>query len=127
MNQEQGLQAWPTPRKSRVTTRAVPPILIQVPELPESLQGQGWTTISARVHGGVQSRVRPRPRRRLRREVRMAGYSMMVVTALAWVPQVFLGRGSALTPRSDAAVINRGRGCAAYAVAPPPALPLSID
>jgi hypothetical protein len=57
----------------------------------------------------------------------MAGYGMMVVIALAWVPRIFLGRGPALTPRSDQAVANRGRGCAAYAVAPPPAIRISIE
>src|SRR3954467_8576899 len=64
MNQEQGLQTWPTPRPTRATTRPVVPVLIAVPELPDSSRARGWTTFSMRTRDGFLGRVRARPRRR---------------------------------------------------------------
>ena len=127
MNQEQGLQTWPTPRPTRATTRTVVPVLIAVPELPDSSRGRGWTSFSTRARDGFPGRVRARPRRRLRREVRMAGYGMMAVMALAWVPRVFPGAGPDPAPRSEWAAGYRGDGCATYAVAPAPAIRISIE
>jgi hypothetical protein len=57
----------------------------------------------------------------------MAGYGMMAVIALTWVPQVLLGRGPAPASGADQAIADRGSGCAAYAAAPPPAIRISIE
>jgi hypothetical protein len=57
----------------------------------------------------------------------MAGYVLLVVMSITWVPQMFLGRGSALTTRSDLSGATRGRSCAAYAASPPPTIRISIE
>jgi hypothetical protein len=86
MNRDQGLQTWPPPRPSHAATHAVLPILIQIPELPESLQNQGPRTVRARPRSAVS-----RPRRRLRREVRMAGYGILLMGTLAWISPALRG------------------------------------
>jgi hypothetical protein len=57
----------------------------------------------------------------------MAGYGMMVMLSLAWLPQVLLGRGPTITrqPVSDRA--SRGSDCAESSAAPPPAISISIE
>jgi hypothetical protein len=57
----------------------------------------------------------------------MAGYGVMVFVTLAWVPQVFLGRGSAQTSQSNLAGASRDGACSAYAAAPPPTISISIE
>ena len=57
----------------------------------------------------------------------MAGYGMMAVIALAWVPQTFLGSRPALTLHPGHARESNGVGCAAYAAGPPPTIRISIE
>jgi hypothetical protein len=125
MNREQGLQTWPTPRKTHATTRAILPILIQVPELPVSSRVRGRSRMFTRTR--QDDPCRPRSRRRVRREVKLAGYGMMLMLTLAWLPQMSPGRWPATTPQSVSARASRGSNCAAYAAAPPPAISISIE
>jgi hypothetical protein len=125
MNREQGLQSWPTHHKAHASARADLPILIQVPELPALTQRAGWiSTFSRTRHVEL---CRPRARRRVRREVRTAGYCVMAIMTLTWLPQILLGRGPTMTPQSVSSRTGRGNNYAAFAAAPAPAISISIE
>jgi hypothetical protein len=57
----------------------------------------------------------------------MAGYGMMVMMTLSWMPQIFLGRGAAMLTQAEPAAGSRGRTCTTYAAAPPPTISISIE
>jgi hypothetical protein len=104
MSRVQGLQTWPTPahlpfgyddadhpayahaRARRLDRQGLPPVLIQVPLVTPArvrrLGGRAETR--ARVHGrSITYRPgKPRPRRRLRREIRLMGSILMMVAPL---------------------------------------------
>src|SRR5205809_982765 len=103
MNRDRGLQTRPTPRPLYQATQAALPILIEIPLLAESLQSQSWRTVRARPRSAVG-----RPRRRLRREVRMAGYGVLLMGTLAWVSPVLRGALPVLVSTSDRAAANGG-------------------
>src|SRR4051812_31803837 len=75
MNQEPGLQTWPALRSPRDDSRPIVPVLIQVPTLPP--RKRTTKRAAARPHRHPAAR-----RRRLRREVRMAGYTVLMASPL---------------------------------------------
>jgi hypothetical protein len=82
--------------------------------MPVTLQGRSEGEATARLRRGLR---RHQPRRRLRREVRLAGYLMICLLTLIWLPRALLFRseGSAVEARS-------GR-----IAAPAPAISISIE
>jgi hypothetical protein len=122
MNCERGLQTWPTPRPLRAATQAALPILIEIPLLHESLQSQVRKTVRARPRSTVG-----RPRRRLRREVRIAGYGVLLMGTLAWVSPALRGVLPMLGSTSDGAVASRGVLGAAQVVESRPTVSISIE
>ena len=122
MNREHGLQLWPSPRTPRVTSRPAVPVLIQVPAVP-SLE-----RASRRATARLQRRPAAR-RRRLRREVRMAGYTLMMTAPLILASLLLWGGRPAVSmaatrPVGDC-VSDDGR--ADLAAARPPAISISIE
>jgi hypothetical protein len=57
----------------------------------------------------------------------MAGYGVMTIMTLTWVPQIFLGRAPTMTPQSVSTRVGRGSNYAAFAAAPAPAISISIE
>jgi len=52
---------------------------------------------------------------------------MILMVTLALMPQMFRGGASAFTPQSEFAGTSRGGDRAAFAVAPPPTISISIE
>jgi len=127
MNREQGLQSWPKPKsRPAFSASTVLPVLIQVPAIPATLHRQRW----GKSAGGVRNDTRrpgSRPRRRLRREVRLTGYALLCIVALIWLPRMLLLRSesAAVETHSGRGAAHRGRDRAAYATAP--AISISIE
>jgi hypothetical protein len=95
MSDDQGLQTWPTTSSQRTSDRPVVPILIQVPALPALMSP------SARPSLRVRAATSPhRRRRRLRREVRVAAYAMMLAAPLVSAPLWIWGEWSSTAPRA---------------------------
>jgi hypothetical protein len=94
--------------------------------MPVTLQGRSEGKAAARLRRGLR---RPQPRRRLRREVRLAGYLMICLLTLIWVPRVLLFRseGSAVEARSGRTGAGRGRAGTAFRTVPAPAISISIE
>jgi hypothetical protein len=98
MNQEHGLQTRPESQRSPAAARAVMPVLIRVPTLPESLEGSRWRSVRRRPRSRVQ-----KPRRRLRREVRLTGYGLLLSATLTWAAPALRGITPSLFSHPDRA------------------------
>src|SRR5262245_3604436 len=113
MNQEHGLQPWPRAHRTGLTTAERLPVLIEVPALSSQWQGPG------RRHSQQRPRVavhRPR-RRRLRREVRMAVYGLLLMITLAGAPSLF--RAAEMTGWIGSGMAAAAPGTEAYDASPP--------
>jgi hypothetical protein len=123
MNPDQGLQIWPTSTDQRTTGRPVVPILIQVPALP------ALAKVSARTGVRVRSATSLRPqrrRRRLRREVRVAAYTVMLTVPMLFSPFWF-GKGLSAIMPSSVPSESAAEGSRLAAGHRPPVISISIE
>src|SRR5215217_8145860 len=120
MSRELGIQSRPVPRSTREPARPVVPVLIQVPALSSRTR--------ASVRAALRSQRRPAARRRrLRREIRMVGCTILMASPfvlaslLIWGgrPNVLLASSR---PEVDAACVD-GPGTSVR----PPAISISIE
>jgi hypothetical protein len=123
MSHDQGLQTWPASTYQRTTGRPVVPILIQVPAVPALMGRAGRTSMGVRVRTGTSVR-QQRRRRRLRREVRVAGYAMMLMAPMMYAPLAMWGERSSNEPRA----VEPGSDCPELTTAlHPPVISISIE
>jgi hypothetical protein len=92
MSDDQGLQTWPTTTSRPISDRPVVPILIQVPAFPAPTSRSAWPRVRARAATS------PQRRRRLRREVRVAAYALMLAAPLVSAPVWIRGEWSSTVP-----------------------------
>ncbi len=123
MSHDQGLQTWPASTYQRTTGRPVVPILIQVPAVPALMGRAGRTSPGVRVRTGASLHPQRR-RRRLRREVRVAGYAMMLMAPMMYAPLAMWGERSSNEPRA----VGPGSDCPELTTAlHPPVISISIE
>jgi hypothetical protein len=127
MTREPGLQSYPALQASRVALPPIVPVLIQVPAVPSLLRASGRA--ASRPHRRPVAR-----RRRLRREVRMAGYTVMMIAPLSLASALLMGgrSGGALEPAlpavARAAAESAAPGCDRPGLASaPPIISISLE
>jgi hypothetical protein len=126
MSHDQGLQSWPATTFQRTTDRPVVPILIQVPALP-ALMGPSARS-SLRVKARTSSSLRPQRRRRLRREVRVAAYAMMLMAPMMYAPLALWGERSSNTKPAESPGPERPMdGPELTSALHPPVISISIE
>jgi hypothetical protein len=96
--------------------------LIEVPALLESLEDRGWKRVRSRRPSNLR-----RSRRRLRREVRTAGYGIVLIAILASVAPTVRGLASLIRPHPEREAVIDARRAAQGVAGLRPTISISIE